>query len=155
MPVKQDKADVRLDELSRINFGKIYTIEHNLKVKPFGIVSNTRDLLRGVATVREEQPETNVTITPVGRPGGSSGNQQTASRQSDRPPAALSQREQALAMARAAKAKAREEEAEDEDEEESDESDEDDVRTQSRGAAQPRRQSQGQQGYYGYQRSQR
>ncbi|EME45358.1 hypothetical protein DOTSEDRAFT_150357, partial [Dothistroma septosporum NZE10] len=28
----------KLDALSRINYGKVYTIEHNLKVKPFGMV---------------------------------------------------------------------------------------------------------------------
>jgi hypothetical protein len=31
--------DQRLDPMSRLNFGKIYTVEHNVKVLPVGKIS--------------------------------------------------------------------------------------------------------------------
>lgn len=34
-----DFPEDKLDPLSRINYGSVYTIEHNLKVKPFGMVN--------------------------------------------------------------------------------------------------------------------
>ena len=38
-----DKTNSRLDPMSRINFGKVYTVEHNVKVSPVGRI--TKDSL--------------------------------------------------------------------------------------------------------------
>jgi hypothetical protein len=40
--VKPKATTDRLDRLSRINFAKLYTVEHNVKVKEFGDVSKVR-----------------------------------------------------------------------------------------------------------------
>ena len=37
--VAPDKRDDKLDTMSRIDFGKVSTIQHNIKVKPFGMVT--------------------------------------------------------------------------------------------------------------------
>lgn len=34
-----DRHDEALDSMSRLNYGKIYTVEHNVKVLPIGQVS--------------------------------------------------------------------------------------------------------------------
>jgi hypothetical protein len=31
----------KLDEISRLNFGKVYTVEHNVKVRPIGMISGS------------------------------------------------------------------------------------------------------------------
>lgn len=36
--VLPDQPEGKLDPMSRLNLGKIYTIEHYVKVKPFGMV---------------------------------------------------------------------------------------------------------------------
>ena len=38
--VDPDKRDEKLDPMSRIDFGKMHTIHHNLKVRPFGMVND-------------------------------------------------------------------------------------------------------------------
>lgn len=42
--VDPDYQHWSLNAASRIDFGKVYTIEHNIKVKPFGMVLNLDDL---------------------------------------------------------------------------------------------------------------
>lgn len=37
--VDPDKREDKLNILSRVNYGNVYTIEHNLKVKPYGMVN--------------------------------------------------------------------------------------------------------------------
>ena len=37
--VDPDERGARLSDLSRVNFGKVYTIEHSVKVKSFGMVN--------------------------------------------------------------------------------------------------------------------
>ena len=48
-PIRVDtnRREDKLDSMSRLNFGKIYTVEHNLKVKDFGVVNpkSIKDLL--------------------------------------------------------------------------------------------------------------
>ncbi len=36
----EDSPDNLLDPLSRVNFGKMYTVEHNVKVKNIGLVAS-------------------------------------------------------------------------------------------------------------------
>ena len=44
--VEPDGSRVKLDPISRINFGKTYTVEHNVKVLSIGIVTEEHlDLL--------------------------------------------------------------------------------------------------------------
>ncbi|KAI9706453.1 MAG: hypothetical protein M1836_003459 [Candelina mexicana] len=40
LQVIPDSADALLDPLSRVNFGKVYTVEHNVKVKNVGLVAS-------------------------------------------------------------------------------------------------------------------
>ncbi|KAL4803428.1 hypothetical protein BDV18DRAFT_40920 [Aspergillus unguis] len=40
LAVTPDNPGDRLDEMSRLNFGKIYTVEHNVKVLPIGKISS-------------------------------------------------------------------------------------------------------------------
>nr|OQO30908.1 hypothetical protein B0A51_03191 [Rachicladosporium sp. CCFEE 5018] len=44
--VDPDDRDEKLDALSRINYGTVYIIEHNIKVKPYGVVN--RDYIRAL-----------------------------------------------------------------------------------------------------------
>jgi hypothetical protein len=37
--VDPERFDERLHPKSRLNFGKIYTVEHNVKVLPIGVIS--------------------------------------------------------------------------------------------------------------------
>lgn len=39
LAVKISAPDLKLDRMSRINFGKIYTVEHNVKVLPIGKIA--------------------------------------------------------------------------------------------------------------------
>ncbi|KAJ5773827.1 hypothetical protein N7457_008723 [Penicillium paradoxum] len=39
LEVEPAKADQKLDRMSRVNFGKIYTVEHNVKVLPVGKIT--------------------------------------------------------------------------------------------------------------------
>lgn len=57
-----------LTETSRINLAKVYTIEHNLKVKPVGTIIDRNTLLRGVLQAREQQPQPRKKNPEVGRP---------------------------------------------------------------------------------------
>ncbi len=48
-----------LDRLARVNFAKMYTVEHNVKVMPVGQVSkSSQNLLRGywMREVEREEP---------------------------------------------------------------------------------------------------
>jgi hypothetical protein len=40
LEVAPERAEEILDPMSRLNFGKIYTVEHNVKVLPIGRVTN-------------------------------------------------------------------------------------------------------------------
>lgn len=39
LEVEPERHDETLDPLSRLNFGKIYTVEHNVKVLPIGQIA--------------------------------------------------------------------------------------------------------------------
>lgn len=39
LAVTPASSDQKLDPMSRLNFGKIHTVEHNVKVKPVGKVT--------------------------------------------------------------------------------------------------------------------
>ncbi|GIJ89049.1 hypothetical protein Asppvi_007978 [Aspergillus pseudoviridinutans] len=39
LEVEPARPDERLDEMSRLNFGKVYTVEHNVKVRNVGMIS--------------------------------------------------------------------------------------------------------------------
>jgi hypothetical protein len=39
LAVERERADATLDQQSTLNFGKIYTVEHNVKVAPVGMLS--------------------------------------------------------------------------------------------------------------------
>ncbi|RHZ55170.1 uncharacterized protein CDV56_107028 [Aspergillus thermomutatus] len=39
LEVEPARPDEKLDEMSRLNFGKVYTVEHNVKVRPVGMIS--------------------------------------------------------------------------------------------------------------------
>lgn len=41
LEVKPDSHDQKLDRMSRLNFGKVYTVEHNVKVMPVGSISRS------------------------------------------------------------------------------------------------------------------
>ncbi|GFF90661.1 hypothetical protein IFM53868_06241 [Aspergillus udagawae] len=41
LEVEPARPDERLDEMSRLNFGKVYTVEHNVKVRHVGMISWT------------------------------------------------------------------------------------------------------------------
>ncbi|KAL4933293.1 uncharacterized protein BDV17DRAFT_251537 [Aspergillus undulatus] len=45
LEISPDRQGERLDPMSRLNFGKIYTVEHNVKVLPIGKVA-TRSMAR-------------------------------------------------------------------------------------------------------------
>lgn len=40
LEVKPATEDQKLDKMSRLNFGKIYTVEHNIRVMPVGVLSS-------------------------------------------------------------------------------------------------------------------
>ncbi|KAH1345820.1 hypothetical protein KXV68_004133 [Aspergillus fumigatus] len=41
LEINPARPDERLDEMSRLNFGKVYTVEHNVKVRHVGMISST------------------------------------------------------------------------------------------------------------------
>ncbi|KAF4235240.1 hypothetical protein CNMCM6805_008176 [Aspergillus fumigatiaffinis] len=41
LEIEPARPDERLDEMSRLNFGKVYTVEHNVKVRHVGMISWT------------------------------------------------------------------------------------------------------------------
>lgn len=41
LEVEPARFNERLDEMSRLNFGKVYTVEHNVKVRNVGMISRT------------------------------------------------------------------------------------------------------------------
>jgi hypothetical protein len=41
LEVEPARYDEKLDEMSRLNFGKVYTVEHNVKVHNVGMISRT------------------------------------------------------------------------------------------------------------------
>lgn len=40
LEVEPAKPDQKLDPMSRLNFGKVYTVEHNVKVMPVGKITD-------------------------------------------------------------------------------------------------------------------
>lgn len=70
--IDTDSREDKLDPMSRLNFGAIYTIQHNIKVKPYGMVhQNSRsDLLRQFVSVW--QPQQPMSTSP--QPGASQTN---------------------------------------------------------------------------------
>lgn len=40
LEVEPAKPDQKLDPMSRLNFGKVYTVEHNVKVLPVGRITD-------------------------------------------------------------------------------------------------------------------
>ena len=40
LEVEPAKSDQKLDPMSRLNFGKVYTVEHNVKVLPVGRITD-------------------------------------------------------------------------------------------------------------------
>lgn len=50
LEVKPAAHDQKLDKMSRLNFGRVYTVEHNVKVMPVGKISErSMPKLRGYA----------------------------------------------------------------------------------------------------------
>lgn len=53
MEVAMDNRDEQLAPMLRLNFGKIYTVEHNVKVLPLGRVTS-RSMTRFIQYTRDE-----------------------------------------------------------------------------------------------------
>lgn len=62
-----DQPGDRLDRMSRAHYGKVYTIEENLKVKPFGMVQNPRILMDQFFQVWNMGHGANANVPPVSR----------------------------------------------------------------------------------------
>lgn len=41
LEVEPTRPDQKLDPMSRLNFGKVYTVEHNVKVLPVGRITDS------------------------------------------------------------------------------------------------------------------
>lgn len=53
LEVQPSSPDQKLDPMSRLNFGKVYTVEHNVKVLPVGKISES-SLSKFLAYARTE-----------------------------------------------------------------------------------------------------
>lgn len=53
LEVEPARPDQKLDPMSRLNFGKVYTVEHNVKVLPVGKITD-RSMARFNSYVKHE-----------------------------------------------------------------------------------------------------
>lgn len=159
-PVNKGEA---LDPLATINFGKVYTIEHSLKVREVGSITNVADLERGVSQAGQQQVPPRISARRPGPPLSTDNRGPRTQSIRGRGNSATAQPRSTLAGRAAYSQNTRARDDDEDDEDEDEEEEEEESEEESDGDNDPRNKrarrvsfqlsSRGRGGYSGFQRS--